>query len=260
MIRGIRNELKKIALFKYAVLIARIFDYKPRFWTRVLACVDFFRDYRRYHHTNTNSHFVLRTKDLYPRLFDDTHGTPIDPVYFYQDTWCAGKIFAGMPEHHYDIGSEAEFIGIVSQFVPTTMVDIRPLPVTLPNLSFVEGDITHLPFADASIASLSSICVIEHIGLGRYGDPLDPFGSEKALVEMIRVLAPGGSLYISVPIDSENKVYFNAHRAFTPDYIFKLCRPLTLREERYVYGNRMEAAYDPKKGFGTGLYHFTKPR
>lgn len=255
---SIRQRLKRIGLLKFIVMTGRVFHNKHGVLRKISAIVSFFRSWAAFRRMPRNNAFSLEKRDLYPRLFDNTHGTPIDPVYFYQDTWCAGKIFAQKPQHHYDIASEAEFIGIISQFVPTTMVDIRPLPVVLPNLSFVQGDILHLPFADNSIASLSSICVIEHIGLGRYGDPLDPFGSEKALAEMIRVLAPGGFLYISVPIDSENRVYFNAHRAFTPDYIFKLCKSLTLVEERYVYGNTMEPAYDPQKGFGTGLYQFQK--
>lgn len=149
-------------------------------------------------------------------------------------------------------------VGIISQFVPTTMVDIRPLTVTLPELKFVKGDITNLPFKDESIDSLSSICVIEHIGLGRYGDTLDPQGTEKSAKELVRVLAKNGRLYITVPIDNANKTYFNAHRAFTPSYIFSLFKELTLTEEKYIYGNNLEYKYDPQKGFGTGLYAFIK--
>jgi SAM-dependent methyltransferase len=137
------------------------------------------------------------------------------------------------------------------------MVDIRPLPYHLPGLEFIEGDITRLPFADGEIASLSSICVIEHIGLGRYGDTLDTRGSEKAAAELTRVLSTGGDLYITAPIDSEDKVYFNAHRAFTPNYIKELF-PLRVIEERYLYGDTLQDTYDATKGFGTGFYHFKK--
>jgi ubiquinone/menaquinone biosynthesis C-methylase UbiE len=149
-------------------------------------------------------------------------------------------------------------VGIISQFVPTTMVDIRPLSVSLPELSFIKGDITKLPFKDCEISSLSSICVIEHIGLGRYGDPLDQFGTEKSAKELSRVLAKNGNLYISVPIDSKNKTYFNAHRAFTRDYVLSLFKGLLLIEEKYIYGNDMVNSYDVSKGFGTGLYYFKK--
>jgi hypothetical protein len=72
----------------------------------------------------------------------------------------------------------------------------------------------------------------------------------------VRVLGRKGSLYISVPIDRENKIYFNAHRSFTREYILSLFKPLTLIEEKYIYGKDMLAEYDYLKGFGTGLYHF----
>ena len=202
--------------------------------------------------------FSIETEDLYPRLGDKTGNTPLDTIYFLQNAWCAEKIFANRPEQHFDIGSDARFIGIISQFVLTTMVDIRPLPIELSGLDFVRGDITALPFKDGEIKSASSICVIEHIGLGRYGDPLDPFGSEKAADELKRILAENGNLYISLPVDEENKTYFNAHRAFTREYVLDLFAPLKLVEEKYIYGNEMTEGYDPQKGFGTGLFHFKK--
>ena len=108
-------------------------------------------------------------------------------------------------------------------------------------------------------SSLSSICVVEHIGLGRYGDPLDPRGSEKSISEIIRVLKPGGDLYFTVPIDAADKIYFNAHRSFTRGHVLELFGALKLMEERYIYGRDLCPAYDPKLAFGTGMYHFQKP-
>ncbi len=46
----------------------------------------------------------------------------------------------------------------------------------------------------------SCMHTIEHIGLGRYGDPLDAVGDQTALSELQRVVAPGGSLLIVVPV------------------------------------------------------------
>lgn len=253
-----RDALKKISLLKYAVIIGRIFSYTPNPLKRIVSLVGFFRDYARFSRMKANGHFTLFIQDLYPRIYDKTGETHIDPVYFYQDAWCAEKIFRQKPNRHYDLASSVPAMGMISQFVPVTMVDIRPPDISLPNLSFVKSDMRTLPFADNSIQSLSSICVLEHIGLGRYGDELDPYGSEKVAAEIKRVLAYGGNLYISVPVDDKNKVYFNAHRAFTRDYILELLAPLELVEERYIYGNRVERAFAPKKGFGTGLYHFKK--
>jgi len=62
----------------------------------------------------------------------------------------------------------------------------------------------------------------------------------------------------SVPIDIENKIFFNAHRAFTRGYILKLFNNFQLIEEKYHYGMNLYETYDPKKGFGTGLFMFKK--
>lgn len=254
----IRSTAKHIPALKWTVLFVRSLRRKYNVAATLREFAAFVHDWRAYRHLPENRSFTVSTSDLYPRLFDKTATTGVDPIYFYQDAWFAKKIFEARPVRHVDVASHLPTIGIISQFAPTTMVDIRPPEVSLPELSFLKGSIFDLPFKDGETPSVSSICVIEHIGLGRYGDPLDPFGSEKAAKELVRVLAPGGDLYISVPIDFENRVYFNAHRAFTRDYVLELFRPLKLVEERYIYGNRVSNDFDPAKGFGTGLYHFSK--
>jgi SAM-dependent methyltransferase len=253
-----KEALKNIAFAKYAIIVARAFKMKPGVFTRLKQLASYFNDYREYRRLPQNSAYTMLTRDLFPRIEDKTRMTDVDPVYFLQGCWCAKKVFENRPSRHYDIASQALMVGIISQFVSTTMIDIRPLSVTLPGLSFIKGDITNLPFQDGEIDSLSSICVIEHIGLGRYGDPLDQFGTEKAARELERVLSKGGNLYISVPIDSQDKVYFNAHRAFTKDRVMELFRGLSLAEEKYIYGKEMKNEYESTKGFGTGLYHFRK--
>jgi SAM-dependent methyltransferase len=97
----------------------------------------------------------------------------------------------------------------------------------------VGGDITRLPFADASLASVSCLHVIEHIGLGRYGDPLDATGALRAANELQRVLAPGGKLFLSTPIGRE-RVCFNAHRVFSVTTILAMFSQLRLVEFSYV--------------------------
>jgi len=136
------------------------------------------------------------------------------------------------------------------------MVDIRPLSLPLESLQFLQGSILELPFEDGSVSSISSLCVVEHIGLGRYGDFLDSKGTEKAIAQLNRVLAPKGDLYISVPIDDEDRIYFNAHRSFREAYVFEQFDQLTIMEKRYVFGNRFIC--DPLPGFGIGCYHLRK--
>lgn len=149
-------------------------------------------------------------------------------------------------------------MGILSQLIPVTMIDIRPIELTLDGLSFEKGSILNLPFVTNSIQSLSSLCVVEHIGLGRYGDEIDPNGSEKAISELKRVLQPGGNLFLSIPVDAKCRVYFNAHRAFTREYLMQLFDGMEIAEERYQYGNHLGMHYDWNYGFGTGLFHLKK--
>lgn len=253
-----KNILKSFKITKYTAIILRTFVIKPSIKERIKSLFDYFSDFKKYNKLEANTKSSAKISDIFPRIYDKTSTTKLDPVYYIQGAWCVRKIFDNKTQSHVDVGSQAQMVGIISQFVPTTMVDIRPLTVTLPELKFLKGDINNLPFENNSVSSLSSICVIEHIGLGRYGDKLDQFGTEKSVNELKRVLAFGGKLYITVPIDRENKVYFNAHRAFTRDYILELFKPLNLIEEKYIYGNSIEDKYDPSKGFGTGLYYFSK--
>ncbi len=253
-----KKFIKNFKLTKYLTIIFRTFIIKPGILQRFKALSYFFIDLSKFQRLEKNSKLKFTTGDLFPRIFDRTTSTKLDPVYYLQGIWCARKVFDNKPKNHVDIGSQAQMVGIISQFVPTTMIDIRPLSVSVPELKFIKGDITKLPFADNSIESLSSICVIEHIGLGRYGDKLDQFGTEKSIKELKRVLAQQGKLYITVPVDSENKVYFNAHRAFTRQYILEQFAPMKLIEEKYVYGNDLTDKYNPDFGFGTGLFYFSK--
>jgi SAM-dependent methyltransferase len=216
-------------------------------------------EYRRFRRLNAGTPFTMRARDILPSLTDRTATTPVEPIYFIQDTWFARKIAERRPASHVDVGSSAKSMALVAQFVPVTMVDIRPVEIEVPGFSFVPGSVLALPFPDGSLASLSSICVIEHIGLGRYGDPFDPRGSEKAAAELRRVLAPGGELYVTVPVDGACRIYFNAHRAFTRDYLLSLFPGLELVEESYIYGMKLGRTYEPARGFGTGLYHLRRP-
>ncbi len=193
---------------------------------------------------------------LYPCLGDDTAETLIEPTYFYQDAWAFEKIVKQHPRQHIDVGSHHKFVALLSKVVSLTMIDIRPLSLPLDTISFKFGSILDLPFEDKSVESLSSLCVVEHIGLGRYGDPLDPKGTEKAVQEIKRILKPGGNLYFSLPINDQSCTYFNAHRAFKEDYVFELMKPFICQEKAYIYSSCF--GYELQKGFGIGLYQFQR--
>lgn len=60
------------------------------------------------------------------------------------------------------------------------------------------------------IVSFSSI---EHSGLGRYGDPIDPLGDIREMEKIKCLLKPGGKLFLGFPI-GRDEVVFNLHRVY----------------------------------------------
>lgn len=69
--------------------------------------------------------------------------------------------------------------------------------------------------------AIISVSSIEHDGLGRYGDPLSPEGDFRAMLELKAGLAPGGLLFLSVPVGQDCLV-FNLHRIYGPKRLPKL--------------------------------------
>jgi SAM-dependent methyltransferase len=171
----------------------------------------------------------LSLSDLQPCLGDWTAHTPFDAHYFYQGAWVARRIALHNPAKHTDIGSSVLMVGVLSAQVETVFVDFRPIQANLSGLTPLAGDILDLSIPDGSVCSLSCLHVIEHIGLGRYGDPIDPLGSRKAASELQRVLETGGKLYLSLPVGRE-RVCFNAHRVHAPDAVLKMFSQMTLLE------------------------------
>src|SRR5437867_2053463 len=123
--------------------------------------------------------------------------------------------------------AQTMFANILAALVPVTFVDYRPLAASLTGLTRVGADILHMPFADGSVASVSCLHAAEHVGLGRYGDHLDPSGAEKAARSLARVLAPGGNLYSAVPV-GRPRLCFNGHRIHTAQTIRRYFDDLAL--------------------------------
>lgn len=154
-----------------------------------------------------------------PIYEDDDRAGRLDEHYFLQDIWMAKQVISNCSGEHYDIGSRVDgFIAhLLSMDIDVTLIDIRSLDIEVGNLKFVQGDATNLSsISDKSISSLSSLHAVEHFGLGRYGDEIDPAAWKKVLHSFNRVLKKDGLLYLSVPIGEKNHVIFNAHRIFAP--------------------------------------------
>lgn len=222
--------------------------------------LSFFSDLRQYKRMEGAEDIAAR--NLYPILDEKTSTTAFDTHYFYQDIWAFRKVLESGVKSHVDVGSKVDYVGFLSTITQVTFIDIRPLITDLPSLDSKSGSILGMPFTDGSVTSLSCLHVAEHIGLGRYGDPLDPLGTVKACRELQRVLAPAGNLYFGLPIGSP-RVCFNAHRIHSTDQILEYFSGLKLVEfsfvddkGRFKQNVPLESARDAK--YGCGLFHFTK--
>ncbi len=162
--------------------------------------------------------------NIYP-IFSDykKYAGSIGGHYFHQDLLVASYIYQKKPERHVDIGSRIDgFITHLACFRTVDVIDVRELPLTgHSNITFFQLDLSNpIEIQEATTDSISSLHAIEHFGLGRYGDKLDPNGYKVGFNNILKMLKPGGYLYISFPISNKNRVYFNAHRAFHPLDIF----------------------------------------
>jgi hypothetical protein len=184
-------------------------------------------DLRRYRRTAGAE--SLSWRDLQPSLQERQPAHELDAHYFYLNAWAVRRILASRPARHTDVASQTILSALLSASLPVTYLDYRPLRARLPGMSSVAGSLVQLPFADRSLSSLSCLHVAEHVGLGRYGDPLDPDGTARAAAELQRVLAPGGNLFFAVPVGRQ-RVCFNAHRILAPAAIRRLFSGLELVE------------------------------
>lgn len=165
-----------------------------------------------------------RVTNIYP-IFSDykKNAGSVGGHYFHQDLLVATYIYKKNPTRHVDIGSRIDgFITHLACFRSVDVIDVRKLPLTgHSNIAFVQLDLSNpMEIQEAITDSISSLHAIEHFGLGRYGDLLDPNGYKIGFNNILRMLKPDGDLYISFPISNQNRVFFNAHRAFHPLDIF----------------------------------------
>ena len=152
---------------------------------------------------------------LRPILEDWTNKTGFDTHYVYLGAWAFRKIVEARPPTHVDVGSQINWVACLASVTRVVFIDIRPFDGSVPNLDSIAGSVLAMPYPDRALHSISCLHVAEHIGLGRYGDPLNPLGTREAIKELSRVLAPGGHLYFGLPV-GKPKTYFNAHRVHNP--------------------------------------------
>lgn len=264
------NPVIKQKLVRIHWLLASQFGFDPRVFLRSLRglprYIKDWLDFRKNYSGALN--FMPCLHDRYEE------GGSTKSEYFWQDLLVARWIFAAKPQRHVDIGSRVDgFVAHVASFRAIEVFDVRPISTQIPGVVFKQADLMRsdrLPATDEGgyCDSLSCLHALEHFGLGRYGDSIDPLGYERGIANMAGLLQQGGTFYLSTPIGRE-RVEFNANWVFNPHRIIQLAanQGLTLQQLTIVGagGSIQEVAPTPEKlealagaTYNLGMFVFTK--
>jgi hypothetical protein len=190
---------------------------------------------------------VIDSISIYIDEWSATAGTH-HGQYFWQDLYVAQRIFELAPKTLLDVGSRLDgFVTHVATFRKIEVMDIRPVTSKIPNVEFVQADIlSHR--SEKRYEIVTSLHVIEHIGLGRYGDAIDPNGHRKAFLKLSELVEVGGNLWVSFPTAESTEVEFNGQRLigiFEPLVWAEECR-LTLQRLIYLDNDEVFKEYPLK--------------
>lgn len=228
----------------------------------------FEEDKRKYEEQNLRSNFAIKEQYIWPVIKDKYAMAGTINNYFWQDLWAARLIYKTGEKKHFDIGSRIDgFIAhLLSMDIDVTLIDIREFPGEVENLHTIVDDATTLKqIPNDTIGSMSALCSLEHFGLGRYGDPIDPEACFRCFKEIQKKIKKGGNLYLSLPVGKE-RVEFNAHRVFYANTIVEEFHEMNLVEFSCTAQGKIEYNVSLHKydedihngNFRYGLFHFCK--
>lgn len=113
-------------------------------------------------------------------------------------------------------------------------VDLRPYDLLHPNLSFFHGNVLDLDLAGENAFDLvTAVSVIEHVGLGAYGEDASQAQRARVITNLVDILRPGGKLIVTMPVGRPSVDDFE--RSFHPDEVLELFGNIGLEliAERY---------------------------
>lgn len=160
--------------------------------------------------------------------------------YFINDLFIAQKIYNDNPAVLLDIGSRLDgYIAHVASFREINVLDIRPFKSRIHNIFFHQADLMKsIPKKFHNYADyITCIHSLEHFGLGRYGDTLNPDGYKLGLKNISKILKKNGTFVFSVPIGKEC-VEFNSHRIFNPFMLIDLMSSYGFKIINFFYLNK----------------------
>jgi|LakMenEpi03Aug12_release.lakeMendotaPanAssembly.Ray.scaffolds.fasta_scaffold128002_2 hypothetical protein len=204
------RALSKIKRFGFLLLS---FGFDPRKTLRALRSVAYFvKTYLEY---TRKSEQPFRGSFVFSPILGEQleQAGAISDDYFALDLWAAQTTKNLHPSRHLDVGSRLDgYVAHILTFSTLDVLDIRNLKSNVKGLNFIQGDGRFLQeIGDNTYDLVSSLHAIEHFGLGRYGDPIDPLGHLMAIRAFARVTRNGGYILLGFPTGF-GEIMFNAQR------------------------------------------------
>lgn len=224
----VKSMIKKIPLLRGIAYIAFTANKKGllnpvHFLKTLFYLPTYLKNYCDLIKSSKSKNLQITFKHFFP-VFVDYSSSKINRHYWFQDIYVASKIIAThneLPKSvHVDIGSRVEgFItSLISAKINLIFADINLPPVPFPGTTTTRIDLQEMtPIQFENVNSVSSLHVIEHLGLGKYGDKIDALGHRKVFEDFSAVLATGTRLYLSSPVSHSPGVIFNAGRHLDPN-------------------------------------------
>lgn len=259
------QSLRNIARVLYRTFVELGFDPRrtlyflrgfPIYWYQLL----------QFSQKNRHNESSIGVQSLFPCVGDRYQDAgQLDSHYFNQDLWAARKVYQLAPQHHIDIGSRIDgFVSHLLTFREVEVLDVRKLDPIVSGMRFRQMDLMKFEAVPAGICdSISCLHAIEHFGLGRYGDPVDPDGHLKGLKSITKLLEPGGTLLLSAPIGQE-RIEFNAHRVFFPHTLPDILKDnfelisYSFVDDQGTFHENVNVKDTPDLRYGCGLYEYKK--
>lgn len=94
--------------------------------------------------------------------------------------------------------------------IPST-VEFRKINHNIPGLNTYT--VEEFKNTDIQFDCGVTISALEHDGLGRYGDPIDPLGDIKTMKSYKKIIKKNGIMFLSVPV-GQDAVCWNSHRIY----------------------------------------------
>ena len=198
---------------------------------------------------------LRRVSGLIRRLLKSRYEKEFNtPVRFWRGHWYVNERLVELAFVHQHLDTECdgkralEFgctkselaLQLASLGYEVDALDLREYGFDHPNLTFIQENLLNLDERE-SYDLVTAVSVLEHVGLGAYGENEDEKDLERVLEQLVNLLKPGGRLLATVPVGIAYRDSF--FRSFEPERFVELFDPYPMELEVKRFFKRIDRRY-----------------